>query len=45
MTPEQKQDLSHTLKSLNEQVYLKQRDDEIADALRAKFGKKSYKVS
>ncbi len=39
MTPEQKKDVSKTLQNLNEKAYLKQRDDEIIDALRAKFGR------
>ena len=39
MTPEQKIEVSQTLQNLNEKAYLKQRDEEIIDALRAKFGR------
>ncbi len=38
MTAEQKLYVLKLMQNLNEKAYLKQRDDEIADALRAKFG-------
>lgn len=35
---ETQQDIPKTVQNLNEKIYLKQRDEEIMDALRAKFG-------
>ena len=40
MTPEQKRELAAHMKQLNEAARKKQLDDEFADALRAKFGRK-----